>query len=292
MMSDLSVCVPAYNSARTLESTLCSILSQDVDFELVVLNNASSDDTRAIAESFDDPRVRIFDNDAVLTIGDNWNKAIRLSTGRLVKVVCADDILVPGALAAQLDVMKDPGIAITSAKFEVIDVAGEVIETQLGLRGLEGLSTPQKVMREIVRHGPAEFGPTAAAMFRRDHFDKVGGIRGDLVFPMDVDLFGRVSTFGMFFGMRDVIAAWRMSTFNLCSQTSTFSKLSDMYHFHHRIARDYPELVSRRDVLAGDSRLLRAAFRRLRVRTMSTLMGRNERRGSADRSAASLVVVK
>jgi glycosyltransferase involved in cell wall biosynthesis len=262
----LSVCVPAYNSARTLHATLRSILGQDVDLELVVLNNASSDDTRAIAESFNDSRMRLYHNDVVLDIGDNWNKTIALSTGQLVKVVCADDILMPGSLAAQLEVMSDPGIAITSAKFDVIDERGEVIETELGLRGLDGLCTPRTLMREIVRRGPAEFGPTAAAMFRQEHFDRVGGIRGDLVFPMDVDLFGRVSVFGTFFGMSEVVAAWRNSTFNMCSRTSTLSKLSDMYRFHHRIARDHPELLSRFDVLAGDIRLLRSAFERLRVR--------------------------
>lgn len=263
----LSVCVPAYNAARTLHETMRSILGQDVDLELVVLNNGSSDDTRAIAESFNDSRLRLYHNETVMSIGDNWNKTIALSTGRLVKVVCADDILMPGALAAQMEVMSDPGIAITSAKFNVIDERGVVIESELGLRGLTGWCTPRTLMREIVRHGPAEFGPTAAAMFRQEHFDRVGGIRGDLVFPMDVDLFGRVSVFGAFFGMSEVVAAWRNSTFNLCSKTSTLSKLSDMYRFHHRIARDHPELVSRSDVLAGDTRLLRSALERLRVRT-------------------------
>jgi len=89
----------------------------------------------------------------------------------------------------------------------------------------------------------------------------------------------------MFFGMRDIVAAWRKSTFNMCSQTSTLSKLSDMYHFHHRISRDYPRLVSRSDVLAGDSRLLRMAFQRLGARTLSTVTGWTERRGSANRPA-------
>lgn len=282
-MPTTSICVPAYNSARTLDATLRSILSQDIDFELILLNNASSDDTKAIAESFDDSRIRRFSNDTVLDIGDNWNKAIALSTGQLVKVVCADDILLPGSLAAQLEVMADPRIAIASAKFEVIDEQGAVVETALGLRGLEGLQTPRAVLREIVRRGPADFGPTAAAIFRREHFDRVGGIRGDLVFPMDVDLFGRVSSFGMFFGMNEIVAAWRNSTFNMCSRTSTFSKLTDMYRFHHRIARDYPALVTRSDVLAGDARLLRSAVERLKVRTASTVTRRRHRR--ADRSA-------
>ncbi|WP_338758036.1 glycosyltransferase family 2 protein [Nocardia vulneris] len=274
-MASLSVCVPAYNSARTLATTLRSVLDQDAEFELVVLDNASTDDTGAIARSFEDPRIRVLRNDAVLPIGDNWNTVIRASRGDLVKVVCADDVLRPGALSAQLAVMSaDPDIAISSSRFEVIDEDGALLETDLGLPGLLGRQTARALARAIVRRGPADFGPTAAAMFYRKHFDLVGGLRGDLVFPMDVDLFARVSSFGVFFGMAEILAAWRNSSFNLCSRTSTVSKLTDMYRFHHRIAGDYPNLVSRGDVLAGDTRLARAALYRLRVRTVATVRNR------------------
>ncbi|WP_406229650.1 glycosyltransferase family 2 protein [Nocardia sp. NBC_01009] len=273
-MTTLSVCVPAYNSARTLATTLRSVLEQDVDFELVVLDNASTDATAEIAHSFDDPRIRVLRNDSVLPIGDNWNTVIRASTGKLVKVVCADDVLRPGALTAQLTVMADESIAICASRFEVIDEAGEVLETDLGLAGLEGRQPARALARTIVRLGPADFGPTAAAMFHREHFDRVGGLRGDLVFPMDVDLFARVSSFGVFYGMPEITAAWRNSSFNLCSSTSTVSKLTDMLRFHHRLAGDYPELVKRADVLAGDTRLAKAALQRLRIRTVATVRHR------------------
>jgi glycosyltransferase involved in cell wall biosynthesis len=275
-MSTLSVCVPAYNAGRTLATTLRSVLDQDVDFELLVLDNASTDETPEIAHSFDDPRVRLIRNDTVLPIGDNWNAGIRATTGKLVKVVCADDVLRPGALTAQLKVMADPSIAICASRFEVIDEAGEVLETGLGLAGLEGKRSARALARTIVRRGPADFGPTAAAMFYREHFDHVGGLRGDLVFPMDVDLFTRVASFGMFYGMPEITAAWRNSSFNLCSNTSTASKLTDMLRFHHRIASDYPELVKRTDVLAGDTRLARQALYRLRVRTVATVRHRSD----------------
>ncbi|MDJ0360862.1 glycosyltransferase family 2 protein [Rhodococcus sp. H29-C3] len=267
MVASVSICVPAYNAGRTLDTTLRSILEQDVDVEVVVLDNASRDDTGVIAHSVDDSRVRVIRNDVVLPIGDNWNKAVALSTGRLVKVVCADDILLPGSLESQVRVMDDRGIAISSARFDVIDEDGGVQETGLGVPGLEGLQTPRSLMRLIVRRGPADFGPTAAAMFRREDFDSVGGFRGDLVFPMDVDLFARVCVYGMFFGISERLAAWRDSRFNLCSQTSTYSKLSDLLRFHHRIAREYPEFVTGADVMAGDMRLVRAAFARVVVRT-------------------------
>lgn len=273
MADSISVCVPAYNAARTLDATLRSILSHDIELDVVVLDNASEDGTGSLARSFDDKRIRVFRNDAVLSIGENWNKLVGLSTEHLVKIVCADDLLMPGALGKQLEIMADPAIALVSGKFDVIDEEGAVREAGLGVPGLEGLHTPRALMRTIVRRGPADFGPTAATMFRREHFDRVGGIRGDLVFPMDVDLFARVSVFGAFFGMSEPAAAWRDSTFNLCSSTSTWSKLSDMLRFHHRIAGDCPELVCRSDVFAGDMRLMRAGFGRLWVRSRAVVSG-------------------
>ncbi|MFC8041992.1 glycosyltransferase family 2 protein [Nocardia sp. NPDC057353] len=276
-MVSLSVCVPAYQAGRTLEPTMRSILSQDVEFELLVLDNASTDETGEIAASFDDPRVRVERNDSTLRIGDNWNRAIRHSTGELVKVVCADDILLPGALATQLEVMRDPAFVLSSSRFQVIDEGGALVETGLGLPGLDGVHGPRTLARTIVRRGPADFGPTAAAMFRREHFDRVGGLRGDLVFPMDVDLFARVGQFGLFYGLTEVAAAWRNSTFNLSSRTSSLSKLTEMLRFHHRIARDCPRLLSPLDVAVGDIRLARAALHRLRVRTGHLI--RTRRRG-------------
>ncbi|WP_216899614.1 glycosyltransferase family 2 protein [Nocardia alni] len=272
----LSVCVPAYNAARTLAVTMESILAQDEDFELLVLDNASADRTGAVAAGFQDERVRIERNDRVLPIGDNWNRVVSASRGELVKVVCADDILFPGALKAQLGLMRDREIAVASSKFDVIDESGLIEDSGLGLPGLLGLHPVRTLMRTIVRCGPAEFGPTAAAVFRRADFDRVGGFRGDLVFPMDVDLFARVCEFGMFYGASDVLAAWRNSSFNLCSRSSTASKLIELARFHHRLAREYPDLIGAADVAAADMRLLRQGSARLRIRAEASILRRPE----------------
>ncbi|MFE3618330.1 glycosyltransferase family 2 protein, partial [Streptomyces anulatus] len=98
MVSALTVCVPAYDAERTLAVTLESVLAEDADFELLVLDNASADRTGEIARSTGDPRVRVLRNESVLPIGANWDRVIRAASGELVKVVCADDILRPGGL--------------------------------------------------------------------------------------------------------------------------------------------------------------------------------------------------
>jgi glycosyltransferase involved in cell wall biosynthesis len=266
-----SVCIPAYNSARTVAATLRSVLQQDLDIEVVVLDNASADGTGDIVRSFADPRVTVHRNDSVLSIGDNWNKLVGLSTGDLVKIVCADDLIAPGSVAAQVAILADPSVAIVSGKFDVIDEEGAVKETDLGLPGITGRVEPRELMRTIVRRGPADFGPTAAAMFRRADFDRVGGIRGDLVFPMDVDLFARVATSGCFHGMRERVASWRSSSFNLCATSSSLSKLTEMLRFHHRLRSDYPRYVTRADVAVADARLVRDGLERVRVRARSLL---------------------
>lgn len=271
MTIPLSVCIPAYEAARTLETTMSSVLDQDEDMEVLVLDNASTDGTGDIARSFRDDRVTVVSNDRVLAIGDNWNAAVRASSGRLVKVVCADDVLRPGALAGQRAVLDDANVAVVSSKFEVIDEQGEVKETGLGLPGLLGRRGGQELAGIIVRRGPAEFGPTAATTFRRDLFDRVGGFRGDLVFPMDVDLFARMGAHGDFHGVPTIDAAWRDSSFNLCSRTSSYSKLSESVRMHHRLAREIPALVSTSDVLVGDGRILGAVLTRLRSRAGSVV---------------------
>lgn len=273
----LSVCIPAYEAGRTLETTLRSVLDQDVEMEVLVLDNASTDETGAIARSFDDPRVRVERNRQVLPIGDNWNAVVRRSTGRLVKVVCADDVIRPGALAGQQEVLADPAVSVVSSRFEVIDEDGAVKETGLGLPGLLGRRAGKDLAGVIVRRGPAEFGPTAATMFRRDLYDRVGGFRGDLVFPMDVDLFARMGVHGDFHGVESVDAAWRDSTFNLCSRTSSYSKLSESVRLHHRLAREMPGFVSLRDVVAGDRRILDAVLIRLQVRAGAMMRGLRRR---------------
>ncbi|MEU4416249.1 glycosyltransferase [Nocardia salmonicida] len=271
MVSALTVCVPAYDAERTLAVTLESVLAEDADFELLVLDNASADRTGEIARSTGDPRVRVLRNESVLPIGANWDRVIRAASGELVKVVCADDILRPGALTEQWALMADSSVAICAGRFDVIDEQGDLLESDLGLPGLLGRRTPRELAKVIVRRGPAEFGPTAAAMFRLADYRRVGGLRPDLVFPMDVDLFARVATGGHFVGMERIVAAWRNSSFNLCSRTTTKSKLTDMYRFHHRLVDDHPELVTRADVLTGDLRLVGQIMERVRVRTLGAV---------------------
>lgn len=99
----VSVVTPFHNTAEYLAECIESVLAQEFrDFEYVLLDNCSSDDSRAIAERYaaTDPRIRIAHNPHLLPQVPNYNRALTLISphSRYVKVVQADDTIFPRCL--------------------------------------------------------------------------------------------------------------------------------------------------------------------------------------------------
>ncbi|MEV6218538.1 glycosyltransferase [Nocardia sp. NPDC051833] len=263
----VSVCVPAFNAARTIVETIGSILEQDfADFEIVVVDNASADGTGDLVRSFDDDRIRLYTNDAVLPMAENWDRTIGLASGELVKLVCADDLITPNCLSAQVDALRDPAIAVTGARFDVIDDAGTLLARSRGLTGLLGRCSSRTTLRAFVRKLPDELCPTAAFMFRRSDLATTSGFRTDFLYAMDIDLVAQLVERGGFYGDSRVLAVNRASAFNHSSTTSTLSKLSDVLRFNHHYRRRHRDQIRAVDLLVGDGKVVRQALVRLCAR--------------------------
>ena len=102
-LPSVSVCIPVYRGEQFLAETIRSVLDQTYrDFELVILDNASPDDSGRIARSFGDRRIRIETNATTLPQPENWREVVRLCRGPLIKLVCADDLLHPRCLEYQV----------------------------------------------------------------------------------------------------------------------------------------------------------------------------------------------
>ncbi|MEU3013754.1 glycosyltransferase family 2 protein [Nocardia asteroides] len=263
----VSVCVPAFNAARTITETIESILTQEFgDFEVVVVDNASTDGTGELVRAFTDERIRLHTNDTVLPMVENWNRTLGLAGGELVKLVCADDLITPGCLSAQVEALRDPRIAVSGARFDVIDDAGAVLALGRGLAGITGRCSPRTALRAFVRKLPDAVCPTAAFLFRRRELAATGGFRDDFLYAMDIDLVARLCAHGQFYGDPDVLAISRASAFNYSSTTSTLSKFSEVVRFNHHYRRAHPDLVGPLDVVAGDAVVARQALVRLCAR--------------------------
>ena len=217
----VSVCVPVYNGERFLAETIRSVLDQTYrDFELVVLDNGSTDQSGAIARSFGDPRIRIERNRETLPQADNWNRIVELARGPLVKVVCADDLLHPRCLELQVAPMdSDPGLAVVAARRHMIDEQSRVIVPRRGLKGLIGVHTGVEVARRVVRSGSNPIGESNNVLFRRDDFFTVGGWKTDRPNVMDIDLWLRLLQLGDFLGLPEALAAFRIASDSISSNS-------------------------------------------------------------------------
>jgi len=99
-MSSFSVVVPNYNYGRYLDSCLNSILSQQVDLRVLLIDNASTDDSVSIAERIArrDPRVTIRCHEKNLGLIASLNEGVAWASGTYFAQVSSDDRLTPGAL--------------------------------------------------------------------------------------------------------------------------------------------------------------------------------------------------
>ena len=143
----ISVCVPAYQAGSRLRATIHSVLAQNfTDFELIVLDNGSTDGTAELVGSFDDPRIRLVRREITVPMTENWNRVVGLARGELVKLLCADDLLRPDCLRVQRQVLAAlPHVVMTACRRDFVDGRGRRLATGNGLAGLLG-SLPDLVL--------------------------------------------------------------------------------------------------------------------------------------------------
>lgn len=91
--------MPAFNAERFVGEAIASVLAQTYDdWELIVVDDGSTDGTAAVVDRFDDARIRLHRHGRNRGQGAAWNTAVGLAEGPLVKLLPADDLLVPECL--------------------------------------------------------------------------------------------------------------------------------------------------------------------------------------------------
>jgi glycosyltransferase involved in cell wall biosynthesis len=117
----VSVVTPVYNTEKYLAECIESILAQTYqNWEYIIVNNCSTDNTLEIAQHYaqQDARIRLYSNEKNLALMPNWNHALRQisSESKYCKVVHADDWLFPDCLTHMVEVAEaNPSVGIVSA---------------------------------------------------------------------------------------------------------------------------------------------------------------------------------
>jgi len=209
----VSVSVPMYNGADHIGECIDSVLRQTfTDFELVLIDDASTDRTVEIARSFDDGRIRIIENPQRLGAEGNWNAALEYSRGVYVKVLSHDDVIYPTCLERQVAVLEaDPELLWVTVRRDILDGDSRVLVRDRGLKGLSGKLEAPGIFRVLIRSGTNIFGEGAAVLMRRDAAIAAGGFDGRRGYVIDLDLWIRLLLEGPAFALDETLAVFRVS---------------------------------------------------------------------------------
>lgn len=121
----VSVVLPVYNAAKFVSDAVQSILDQTFsDFELILIDDASTDDSYEILKRFHDPRIKLLKNEVNLDLVGTLNRGLAESKGEYIVRMDADDIAMPERIAIQVEYMdKHPQVGVCGSWYEMFDGA-------------------------------------------------------------------------------------------------------------------------------------------------------------------------
>ena len=185
----VSVLIPYYNDERFLRQAVESVLTQTfADFELVLVNHASTDGSRAIARSFDDPRIVHVDMPVNHGAGGGLVVAefLKVARGEYVKFFCADDVMLPDGLATLVGYMEshpDIGFAFGDVRY-VDDKACPLGTSWFPDRGRRREAVSEIACLRLLAE-PCSFLPWSGGIVRRLAMD---GVELDVTAIMTFDI--------------------------------------------------------------------------------------------------------
>jgi len=210
----VTVGIPTYRGARHIAETIESALAQTfADFEMLVLDDVSPDDTAEVVARYRDPRLRFLRNERNVGVEENWNRCLRLARGRYFKLLPHDDLLAPDCLAREVAVLE----ADTAERLALVFCARRIIDVRsrplLSRRYPHpgGLIPARSAARRCIRRGANLLGEPGGVLFRTALGRRVGDFDARLRIVTDLDYWFRLLQHGDAYYLPENLVSFRVS---------------------------------------------------------------------------------
>lgn len=181
----VSVIMPVYNGEKYLADSIESILNQSyADFEFIIIDDASTDNSYKIISGYQDRRIKLLSNDPNIGQTITLNKGIQVSASGFIARMDQDDIALPQRLKLQLDfLIRHPEIALVGSSATIINGLGKKIGLWPSVRE-EGQLRIEVLFNNPIAH--------SSVMLRREALASAGYYSEDFIFAQDYDLWSRM----------------------------------------------------------------------------------------------------
>lgn len=189
----ISVCIPVFNGEKHIGESMSSVLRQtEENFELIVVDNCSTDRTLEIVSSFNDSRIKIFKNTFNIGSTGNFNRCIELSRGEYFVLLPHDDLLLATALKTfSGPLIADPQIGLVYSSYYAINGNGKQTNFIM-VAPRNKIMSSEEALREFIRYG----NPVQCAMVRKELFSSLGAFDANSIIMTDIDMWCRIALNG------------------------------------------------------------------------------------------------
>lgn len=267
----LSVILPVYNGLAYLEAAIDSVLNQTFsDFELIIINDGSTDGSGAWIEGLEDPRIRYYQQ-TNRGLAATLNRAIGLSRGRYIARQDQDDVCMPQRMQRQVEFLEaNPEVGMVGAAAEIW-VGNEKTNRFLAHPSDDAALRFGLLFDNYFVH--------SSVMIRREVLDRVGGYCEDRSRqpPEDYELWSRIMREYKVANLPEVLMAYRevpgsMSRAGVNPFIKNLVKISaENIAWAAGSAADTPEVVAISGLLHGDYKLVPHG---IRFAAMRSVLGR------------------
>lgn len=217
----ISVVMPAYNAGDYICEAIESVLNQTYqNLELLVVDDASTDDTRAKIRPYSDPRIRVFKNPKNLGKTASVNSVFKACRGSLVTIHDSDDVSLPNRFAVQVEIMlSNPELVMCGTNFITVDIRGKEVERSKLLIENATLKLGLEINSQF--HGPT-------VVFRHQEAQKLGDIYRPFFkdYNEDYDFCCRVSELGEVTNSQEHLYRYRITPGSLSRSLTPQKKIS------------------------------------------------------------------
>ena len=224
----VSVLMTCYNAAATIEESVRSVLSQTFnDFELILVDNCSTDESMAIVQRLSDPRIRIIALDKNHGRTPALNIALNNARGKYIAILDADDTSTTDRFKLQVDCLdQDPELVLVASWYRNIDSFGNLINE------VRTPTTHLTITRQLAHENPIV---NSSAMFRRSSAQIAGGYDSKYLYSQDFALWLNLAHIGKFKILEHFLVDIRRVSSSLSSSPSNGLSLSgDSYVLYRR----------------------------------------------------------
>jgi glycosyltransferase involved in cell wall biosynthesis len=223
MSPSVSICVPTYNGEKYIQECLDSILTQTfTDFEVLIVDDQSSDNTLNIAREYSekDQRIKVIQNEKNLGLVGNWNRCVELANGEWIKFVFQDDLIAPECLERMLTEGIVHNSAIVCCQRDFLfetgtnDVTQKYYLDHLGMKHIFAEATKisaEAFCKAVLNHPGVNFiGEPTTVLLHRTTFSRFGIFNPNLIQICDTEFWTRVASHEGIIYIPEILASFRV----------------------------------------------------------------------------------